>query len=187
MHQICWYLSVVVIFCCQIRIREFKMCLCALAWPSQMHCGITVMQMKPSLWGGSVVYQKHARQNKSVLSTHASVPGECESHSQPKGQHLCRCKRSDSSCCSCHHSEIIDSWIFIIDKRAKFKQWSHSVCVVRQNFPHTCLQHVTFLSMETKWINPRPRLSLPNKPSGRWQQRESKNELIDITCADLSS
>lgn len=75
-----------------------------------------------------MVYQKHACQNKSVLSTHTSVPGECESHSQSKGQHLCRCKLFKLFC-NCYYGEIIDCRIFIIDKRETFLG-SSPLCVL---------------------------------------------------------
>lgn len=80
-NHIYWYLSVVVIFCSEIRWLKYRNIKCvSVLWADPHRCTVASLSCKWSwTFGGSVVYQKHAYQNKSVLFTHTSVPGECES------------------------------------------------------------------------------------------------------------
>lgn len=108
----------------------------SLVWPSQMHCGITVMQMKLSLWG-SGVYQEHACQSRSVLSPRASVPGVCASIHSPKVNISADVNRRIQAAAAHRrpHFKVIDSRTSIIEKREKLIKF---VCYYIKN-THTSL------------------------------------------------
>lgn len=98
-----------------------------------MHCCITVMQMKLSLWG-SGVYQEHACQSRSVLSPHTRVPGVCASIHSPKVNISADVNRTIQAAAAhrCPHFKVIDSRICIIEKRAKLITF---VCYFTKNTP----------------------------------------------------